>query len=270
MQICLSFIGRQGSFLAEETWKTVPWTVMPKSFQDKLLDITVEIPAIAEATADPSCTWTRRVSLQLKVLRLVAQLGSWWTDWNVANPRSAYEVEGGLNVSRVRDPHMLQMLLKTIRFESATHAIEMLCYNAALVYLMELATTLSEPGYTRATPTPQLPKAFPTVQDDDGTLTPPPASPLTPPGLVRRLSQPAVEALRIIPFLAQEAAVNTSPTLMPIWPLGILYFTWKRMPELRSCLDTLLKDFKYFQNTETELAGMKVPGGNARYATIVV
>jgi hypothetical protein len=205
----------------------------------------------------------RRVSLHLKVLRLIAQLGIWWTKWNRMNPHSAYEVDGGLDISRVRDPHMLQILLKTIRFRTVSDAIELLGYNAALVYLMELATELTNPGYARTSPTPHLPKAFP-PRDDDA-----PPSPLTPPGLIRRLSQPAIEALRIMPYLAQESAINAPPIIMPIWPLGIIYFTLKRLPELQDCLDIMLTGIPFFRNTEAELAGAKVPGGNARYATVI-
>jgi hypothetical protein len=269
MQICLSFIKRQSSFLAQERWKTVPWNKVSKTSQDMLLDITVEIAGIAEAAADPSATWIKRTQLQVRVLSLLEQLGIWWTNWNVANPRSAYEVDGGLDTSHLDDLRMVQLLRRTVRFENASHAIELVGYNAALVYLMELAAQLNNRGYAQPTPRPSLPKTFPLSDEEGSTATMPlPPSPLTPPGLVSRLSQPAVEALRIVPYLAHETRVSSPPFIMPIWPLGILYFTWKRLPELRDCLDSVLKDFVWFRTAETELAGARIPGGTARYATV--
>ncbi|KAF5861468.1 hypothetical protein ETB97_012948 [Aspergillus alliaceus] len=79
---------RKPSFLRDEAWKTLPWSVVPKTPRDLILDILVEVPTAFEAadtyqtmaSREPITAEVRRRELVQFCLGLHLQLARWHAD----------------------------------------------------------------------------------------------------------------------------------------------------------------------------------------------
>jgi hypothetical protein len=114
-----------------------------------LLDIFVDIPGISEelAQANVELTQGRRLALLLDPRSHGGRLAAWRETWQSLRPGIAYEVDGGLDTSGQRPGPMRDLLSKTIGLPRMAEALEMVCYDAAVIYLMEIQALLGgEPG----------------------------------------------------------------------------------------------------------------------------
>lgn len=140
-QIYQQLCCQKRSFLEAEVWKTVPWQNAAKIFEDRVMDIFVDLPGLAENVASPG-NW-ESVSAKVKVLRAALRMWRWdWHIWYSSTVRSVHvpvPPSGGVNgPDEIRRTALEQMPSVQLKFDSLTQAVEILYYNVALLYLMQL------------------------------------------------------------------------------------------------------------------------------------
>ncbi|KAK1749786.1 hypothetical protein QBC47DRAFT_395305 [Echria macrotheca] len=120
--ICQSLSKRTHCLLEGDEWKTVPWKYIPKSFEDRLMDIFVDMPGIAEDLARTGDA----ASCLGKVIELSAALRAWRRDWDAAHPGAVRVLPGNDSEGPCLecDPPRL--------------ALDLLYYDAAMLYAMKL------------------------------------------------------------------------------------------------------------------------------------
>jgi hypothetical protein len=176
-----------------------------------------------------------------------------WHDWvGLQYINTAYEVDGGLNTLYIEDEKTRKVLSKTIHFASAMEALVVVTYNAGLVYLMELChviragrgdipddvgLSMHDLGWTAARSL--LRNA---LQPSSGPQR----------DQIRDATQPALEALRIMPFLHMQLALDdpAATSMVPLAPFGILYSVWKRIPQIACGLRPLVGNLLWFRNSD--------------------
>ena len=250
--------------MEDEQWKTIPWQKLPKTPLDKLLDILADVPGIVHdmAASEQPIAPTSRHTFQLKVKRLVAELRKWRWEWDVTNPNAAREVTSRLSLQGVETPVFRELLSRTLEFDSVAQALDLLTYNAGLVYLMQLEDILGigEPKNSR-------------LSDEDmdyikHATDHHPESPLLQPGEARFLCQPALEAFRLVPFLYDNLMTSKERVMVILAPIGIVYCSLQAHPELNRCMESVLADIPFFRDASRELKVYEIPMGQAWTAPI--
>jgi hypothetical protein len=124
-------------FIEEEPWKTIPWKHSPKTFEDRLMDILVDLPGIAERI---ELTFSRqgddcRPACRAKIMSHLTTLRQWRREWNAVHSHTikTVHVEGGHD-----------MLPRQLEFSSSAQAVEILLYNEALLFLTKLGAIAHE------------------------------------------------------------------------------------------------------------------------------
>jgi hypothetical protein len=191
------------------------------------------------------------------VEKLLVSLEEWRWEWDRANPEAAREVARPFVIASVSNPVLSEMLATSFEFESVTKALEIVTYNASLLYLMQLKSTLASSG--------ELQEPFPpqdiTRQGRRGAACGS-RTPLLLPGEATTMWQPAIEALKAVPFITRSLAVTAEMlTFIPLAPLGIVYWTLNSEPELRDGLDTVLTSLPVFEDAQRVYAGYRVSVG---------
>jgi len=118
-------------FIEEEPWKTIPWAHSHKTFEDRLMDILVDLPGIAEGIELIFSRQgdDRRPACRAKIMSHLTTLRQWRREWNAAYSHTIRIVhaEGGNDT-----------LPRQLEFSSSTQAVEILLYNEALLFLTKL------------------------------------------------------------------------------------------------------------------------------------
>jgi hypothetical protein len=223
---------------------------------DLLLDIFLDIPSTIEelekAGGPQNINASRKAILLLDIRGYAFRLAAWRAMWETTRAGAAHEVDGGLDVSSLTSNGTRALLSKTIRFSNAVEALEIVTYNGGLVCLMELYDVLTDghsQGFSGGSSSlaSALGWCIGLAPPQDTTT-----SPLILPSQVRDISQPALEALRVAPFLYSQLAFDAPRPVntVPLAPLGILYCVWDRMHELTGSLQQLLRGLLWFYDRD--------------------
>ncbi|KAI7784994.1 hpp family protein [Diaporthe eres] len=241
--ICQSFAIRRRTFLEDKKWKNVPWEKLPKTALDSLIDIMADMPGLVNdmAASEQPISPTTKTSFHEKVGELREQLGTWRWKWDRAYPGVAREVPSNLKLDSIETPVFREQLATMIKFDTTQQALEMLTYNAALLYLLQLEDLL-EMGE------PHNPSR---LSDDDMdyiryVAARHPSTPLLLPDEARFICQPALEAFRLIPSLYKNLVTTKDRIMVILAPLGIVYTSTRNTPELNSCMQSILEDIPFF------------------------
>lgn len=246
-------------FLAEEPWKTVPWQHIPKTFEDRLIDILVELPGIAEGVIDAH----KRAACVDKVQGLSVALQAWRWDWHRVHAGSVRMVRHAGEPSErnkpVKIPFLVGMMLQAnLEFNTARLALDILYYNAALLYLMQLK------AIARGQP-PQEPEHL-SSQDEryvhllGAAVMAPDANPLLLPGKAKFRCQAAAEAFMTLSCATRLlGATPTSETVVTPMAVGIVYWVLREQMLLdEDCLASLFCKHPFFDDPERVFEGFHI------------
>jgi hypothetical protein len=222
-----------------------------------LLDILADIPRVTaeveQSDGPQNLTYARAQTLLLDIRSHASRLAAWRNMWETLHPGAAYEVEGGLDTSTMTSSPLSASLSTTIQLQSAIEGLEIITYNAALVYLMDLHEILTQAhGMDRDFESLTSHLASTTATRVDVSITLRASSPLLLPSQLQKIAQPALEALRVMPFLHKQLGMDDPGpiTMVPLAPFAILFCVWKRMPELESSLPSLLRNMLWFKDSD--------------------
>lgn len=242
-QICQSFALRRRTFLEEKKWKVVPWEKLPKTALDSLIDILADMPGMVNdmAASEHPISPATKASFHEKVKELRENLEEWRWAWDIKNPSVAHEVPSHYNLDSIDTPVFKDQLSTMLEFDATQQALEMLTYNAGLIYLMQLEDLLDigEPHNVPLT-------AAEEVYIRDAGASHATTTPLLLPGEARYICQPALEAFRLIPSLYKNLVTTKDRIMVILAPLGIVYCSTKNNAELNRCMQTILNDIPFF------------------------
>ncbi|KAK4034379.1 hypothetical protein C8A01DRAFT_18811 [Parachaetomium inaequale] len=215
--------------LEDEPWKTLPWQQRPKTFEDRLMDIIVDLPGVAESVVAPH----KRAACLDKINTLTVALQEWRWDWHAVHAASVRQVRhhaGGSLVEEMPDTRappptiVNQMLLASLEFDSPRLALDILYYNATLLYLMQLEAV------ARGQPSPPEPEIL--SREDERYIRRQAArnnsdgggNPLLLPGQVKFHCQAAAEAFMTLSCVTRLLATTPEKaTVVPPAAIGVVY-----------------------------------------------
>ena len=230
------------------------------------MDIFLDLPGIAEAVVVPA----NRPACLDKIHTLSMTLQQWRWDWHAVNSASVRLVRNESH-GKATTPHARPsivsetLLVATLAFDTPRLALDILFYNAALLYLRQLETVARGNA-----PQPEV------LSPDDeryirrqATLSVSSGHPLLLPSQVRFRCQAAMEAYMTLPCVAKLLA--TTPRMVTVVTpasIGIVY--WVLREHLKFGQDDPLTSEvskqALFQDPETVYAGYFVAVGGGRVA----
>lgn len=215
---------------------------MPKTALDSLIDILADMPGIVNdmAASEQPVSPTTKASFHETVKQLREDLQSWRWRWDELHPRVAREGPSNLRLDSVDTPVFREQLATVIRFDTTQQALEMLTYNAGLIYLMQLEDLL-DMGEPHNAPLSAADEAY--IRAAGARH---PDNPLLLPGEARFICQPALEAFRLIPSLYRNLVTTRDRIMVILAPLGIVYCSTRRHAELNRCMQSILSDIPFF------------------------
>ncbi|EAQ89425.1 hypothetical protein CHGG_06044 [Chaetomium globosum CBS 148.51] len=255
-------------FLEEEPWKIVPWQQVPKTFEDRLMDIIVDLPGLAEAVADPH---KRAASLdKIQVLSVALQVWRW--DWHSVHSGSVRMVRHADNPSEPGNPEMIPFMVNPqkvpflvslirqahLEFESPRLALDILYYNAALLYLMQLeAVAHGQPPQQREHLSLEDERY---VRLQGAALMVRGANPLLLPGKAKFRCQAAAEAFMTLSCTTRLLGTTpTGETVVTPMVIGIIYWVLREQLQLgEDGLASLLSKHAFFHDAERVFEGFHV------------
>lgn len=233
---------------------------MPKTALDSLLDILVDVPGIVNdmAASEHPISPATRASFHQKVGQLRRDLAQWRWTWADMNRGAAYEVPSNLRVRSIETPVFREQLATLLEFDTTQQALEMLTYNAGLIYLLQLEDLLhmGEPHNV-----PLTDEHAEYIRDVSKRH---PSTPLLLPGEAKFICQPALEAFRLIPSLYKNLVTTKDRIMVMLAPLGIVYCSTQSHAELSRCMKSVLDDIPFFgSGAPKELAVYELALGKA-------
>lgn len=181
-----------------------------------------------------------RSSFNDQVGQLRTQLTAWRWAWDTANPGAGHEVNSNLKLDNIDTAIFKEQLATMIEFDTTQQALEMLTYNAGLIYLLQLEDHLHMGKPHNAPLTAEDTEYIRTVSRHNT------ASPLLLPGEAKFICQPALEAFRLIPSLYKNLITSKDRIMIILAPLGIVYCATKRNAELSRCMKAVLDQIPFF------------------------
>ncbi|KAK4101132.1 hypothetical protein N658DRAFT_496834 [Parathielavia hyrcaniae] len=269
MLICQALYRQSRCFLEDTPWKTVPWRHAHKTFEDRLADIMIHMPGIAEALAVPQ----NRPSSLDKIKTLSAALHEWRWDWHAANSACVRRVRDA--TASLNDAHLApetpalvrHMLRTTLEFDTPRQALDILYYNAAIIYLAQLDAAARGQRY----PYPELLTSADqryirryVAADDGGGSGGNNSNPLLLPGQARFRCQAAAEAFTTLSCVTRLLATTPGmETVVTPSAIGIVYWVLRdQMQLLEEHLQLLLSRYAIFRDPERDFGGYFVKVGD--------
>lgn len=191
--------------------------------------------------------------LEKELKSLLQQLSSWRLKWEKANIGAASECTPSDVIPRpdVSSPQaqlFYEMMARKIEFETLSQALDILTYNAGLMYIIQL-NDIREKGQIQENHlTPADIVYIKKTMDAKSS-----ASPLLLPYETRLLCQPAIESFRFYGNISKQLMTNKETILIILAPLGIIYCALKGQPELRRIMDQTIAQESFDKNILDQL-----------------
>lgn len=219
---------------------------MPKTALDSLIDILADMPGIVNdmAASEQPVSPTTKASFHATVKQLREALQTWRWRWDELHPGVAREAPSRLRLDGVDTPVFREQLATTLEFDTTQQALEMLTYNAGLIYLMQLEDLLDMGAEPHNAPLGPAGEAY--IRDVSERVRERADAPLLLPGEARFICQPALEAFRLIPSLYRNLITTKDRIMVILAPLGIVYCSTRRHAELNRCMQSILRDIPFF------------------------
>ncbi|KAK4442367.1 hypothetical protein QBC34DRAFT_363910 [Podospora aff. communis PSN243] len=135
--LCHNVYRRTRSFLQDEPWKTIPWKYEPKSFEDRLTDLFLDLTGIVQDLATVRTSGGNVDDFLARLATVSASLRTWRRDWDRAHEGSVRRVWRAAGVP------------PGLEFDSPRLALDVLYYDAALIYLMQIEAAVQHTQPTR-------------------------------------------------------------------------------------------------------------------------
>ncbi|KFX89149.1 hypothetical protein O988_08742 [Pseudogymnoascus sp. VKM F-3808] len=132
--VAKSIISRQGTFLCNQIWKTVPWEDNPtgKLAIDYLVDIGADIAEYIAYIEKYDDSWKSGYSdIRSQVATSLNELNLWWSHWEAENAHSATEIP----LYPTTTPAIFTTLLRYNRIDTA---FTVCIYDAMRILLLQL------------------------------------------------------------------------------------------------------------------------------------
>ncbi|KAK4139105.1 uncharacterized protein C8A04DRAFT_40984 [Dichotomopilus funicola] len=246
-------------FLADESWKTVPWQYVSKTFEDRLIDILVELPGTAEAVMDTR----KRAACVDKIQGLSFALQAWRWDWHRVhsgsvrmNRHTGNPMEPNKHDSL---PFLVGMMLRAnLEFDTARLALDILYYNATLIYLMQLQAIAR--GQPPEHPEHLSPEDERYVRLQGAAVMAHGANPLILPGKAKFRCQAAAEAFMTLSCATRLLGTTpTSETVVTPMAVGIVYWVLRDQMQLdEDCLGSLFSKHPFFDDPQRVFEGFYI------------
>ncbi|KAK3298761.1 uncharacterized protein B0H64DRAFT_386095 [Chaetomium fimeti] len=255
--ICQALFRKERCFLEDEPWKTLPWQKLPKTFEDRLLDIIVDLPGIAEAVVGHH----DRAACLDRINTAATALQVWRWDWHRAHSRSAHLVRHpGSPADKTRTmPFVVSLMLQAnLEFDSPRLALDVLYYNAALLYLMQLDACAR--GQPSQQPERLSPEDERYVRRQAAAAAAHDGNPLLLPGQARFRCQAAAEAYMTLSCITRMLGTTpTRQTMITPTAIGILYWVLRDQLQLgEDWLALLLSKHAFFHDAQRVFDGFYV------------
>jgi len=214
-----------------------------------LWDIFADLPGIVEDIPIPE----RRQDTEEKLASLFSLLQVWRWAWEGRNIGAVRQVPTQIWSDFVDTPLIGEFLSTNLEFTSLDQAVDLLNYNAALLYVMQLQQALRE-GTVEAKSLGE--GDFDLVRRTSRANG---ENPLLLPGQAVLLCQPAIEALRMVPFLSGKLLTNDEKrTLVTFTPLSAVYWTLMSQPEWAESMPAILSKLLVFKDADDAFKGHKI------------
>lgn len=165
-QFTIGLVSKRRTFLEQECWKTLPWHgvgLPPKTPQNELVDIMVNIPGYMEVSASIQSGRASGTQIAHLIARLKEDLSfsyKWRWKWEAGNPNAAWE----LTLSEVPTGRVVcdgRLFEKVLWFRTFTQATEILLYNAVLLCLLGMLWQFEPPPDSESQSTTSVPLILP-------------------------------------------------------------------------------------------------------------
>lgn len=181
-----------------------------------------------------------RSSFHQKVAQLRTQLTAWRWVWQRDNACAGRAVRSNLCLGSIDTAVFREQLATMIEFDNTQQALEILSYNAGLIYLLQLEDLIRM----------GQPHNAPLTADDIEYIRAVSArktsSPLLLPDEAKFICQPALEAFRLIPSLYTNLVTSKDRVMVILAPLGIVHCATKGNAELSRCMKLVLDEIPFF------------------------
>jgi hypothetical protein len=222
------------------------------------MDIIVDLPGIAEAVVVPH---KRAASLD-KINTLSVALQDWRWDWHAVHSASVRHVGSIEEAKYTRTTPIIvrQMLLVSLEFDSPRLALDILYYNAALLYLMQIKAVargqvLPQPESLSREDERYVRRQAEASMSSNG-------NPLLLPGKAKFRCQAAAEAFMTLSYITRLLAITPGKeTVVTPAAIGIVYWVLRDQLQLGDDLLALLLSHAFFHDPQTVFAGFFVSGG---------
>ncbi|KAF7555111.1 hypothetical protein G7Z17_g2456 [Cylindrodendrum hubeiense] len=241
-------VGKQRLFFDDIKWRTVPWALSPssKTPQSELLDILVVVPGILQdhAAAEKAGALDDYLHLEIaeRVQDQLIQLYQWRWRWQTDSgdqvavdssktwqPNgSAATILGSIGTSRHLD---------RLRFGKFVAAIEIMLYNATLMWLLALLWKTDPLGAgirIEVCATAAMP-----VDDEARQYTS--FEPLRRPGASLTVRDPAMEICRAFEWVSRHHSRSKEPSFLYLFPMGMAMSVLAEDPEGKRWAQALLE-----------------------------
>ncbi|RDW58240.1 hypothetical protein BP6252_13651 [Coleophoma cylindrospora] len=253
MLYCLSLSFKCKTFLSEQIWKTVPFQLSSKTTEDKLFDILVDIPGLAEIITSLHRPPGEVVEVAEKLQSLRSKVIRWRGEWQLLNPQCATEAVKVSSRNMIFPPCLEEFLSTGILFQTAQQAVELLHYNSAMLYLSHLQYVLEGDS-----PSHRTMKSFTSHQAEclKKLSERQWSAPLLLPSEVEFQWQYGIEGLRILANIRHELSVSRGIYLVAA-PIAILYCFSKYL-DIKQGLLSMIGNEPWTEDEESGLARYEV------------
>ncbi|KAK7430698.1 hypothetical protein QQZ08_002742 [Neonectria magnoliae] len=240
------FVSKQHLFFDDERWRTVPWALNPayKTAQSELLDMLVIIPGILHdhATLDgpalvAPCSYEKILERAEKLLLTLFQ---WRWRWQ-ANSGDQVSVDISMtwqpngSAAAVLGSIGTPLHLDRLRFGRFVAAIEIMLYNATLMWLLALLWKTDPLGAgirIEACATGAVPS------NEEARYAS--FEPLRSPGASLTVRDPAMEVCRAFEWVTRHHSRNKDASFLYLFPVGMAMSVLEKEPEEMAWAQALL------------------------------
>jgi hypothetical protein len=234
--------------LSEEVWKTVPFQLTSKTLTDKLYDILMDIPGLANRVTVLPYSEREGWGLRANLESLQAQLSKWREEWQAHNPEPARLVKSTQTHQTTSLPLIDSILASSLRFQTPEQAVELLQYNSAMLYFSQLELILDgrhlDPQMVIST---MESEANSILSLGNNGVT----NPLLAPGEVRFPWQYWIEGLQITATMRGELSISTR-VYVTFAPIAILY-CFSRWLGVQQIMLPMISNEEWAEAAEREL-----------------
>lgn len=111
--------------------------------EDKLMDMLIDIPGLAESVTTPNKTIAFKQMIMEEIVSLRRKLSQWRMEWHRLNPDCATQKYEPRQENLDIPPLISSYLSSKITLKTAQQALELICFHSAMLFLGQLEIVLN-------------------------------------------------------------------------------------------------------------------------------